>query len=192
MAEKTPWANSNKIILGLGIIVVLAVIIIVGFYGMGKPSVTTTIATTAASTVASTTSMMTTSSSTTSVPTGPAVPHEIILGYHQSSITVPAGSEKTINFTIPAGAIQGSLNGTYTATSGIEAATLTAAEYTAAVASSWAALASEPDYYGSGTTATIATPLSPGNYSLVFYNPGSSADNVTYSQTILLSYYTYG
>lgn len=190
MDGDTPKANggkSNNVIIGIGIIVVLAIVAVVGFYSMGKPATTTSTVVTSVATTLPTTSV--TSVSTTTIPAGPLQPYEIILGYHATSFTVGPGARKTINFTVPVDGVKGSINGTYVSTGSIEAATLTPAQYNQTL-STPGAIATMPDYYGSGTNVTMATPLTPGNYTLVFYNPSTSAsDNVTVAQTILLSYY---
>jgi len=172
-------------LIGLGIIVVLIIGIAIGFYSGGKQATTTT----SVVTTVPTTSTLTTSIATTSISTAPLKSHQIILGYHTSSFLVGAGLKTSINFTVPEGAVQGQLDGVYTSTSGIDVAMVTMAQYSA-INSNPGTITCASNYYGSGTTGTIATPLTPGNYSLIFYNPSSSAvDNVTISQTILLSYY---
>ena len=196
MAENTPKAESSKtknILLGLGIIAVLAVVVIVGVYGTGKPitttSVVSSIPSTSVSTTAATTSVSTTS---TTVPAGIPKRHEIIVGYGTSSFLLAAGQTRTINFTVPSGAYAGELNGTYRSTGSVEVATLTPTEYSA-FASNASSITSMANYYGSGSTGAVSTSLVPGGYSLVFHNPSSSEqDNVTISRTILLVYTTYG
>jgi hypothetical protein len=98
---------------------------------------------------------------------------------------VAVGSVKSFNFTVPQGGASESITGAYSSAPGkVEAAIITRAQY-AGFARSPATISNAEYYYGDARSAVISTQLPPGEYSLVFYNPGGvTQNNVTVTSAI--------
>jgi hypothetical protein len=104
--------------------------------------------------------------------------------------SINPGSSDTVNFTIPSGAYSISVAGSYTSQGKIEVAILTPTEY-GAFTQSTSSIQSSQYYYGDTQGSTINAQLSPGQYTLVFYDPGIiTQDTVTVVNPITLTYTT--
>ena len=106
-----------------------------------------------------------------------------------ASFIVNVGGTKIVNFTIPQGSSLISVAGAYASSPGtIEVAIGTPSQYTAFVQNP-SMISGIQYYYGNARSATISAHLSPGQYVLVFYNPGLiTQNNVTISSQIVAHY----
>ena len=125
-------------------------------------------------------------------PTTQPVPqvHTATLLSQGNVYSINPGSSDTVNFTIPSGAYSISVAGSYTSQGKIEVAILTPTEY-GAFTQSTSSIQSSQYYYGDTQGSTINAQLSPGQYTLVFYDPGIiTQDTVTVVNPITLTYTT--
>ena len=102
--------------------------------------------------------------------------------------SINPGSSHGYNFTIPNGSYSISLSGSYTSQGKVEVAILTPAQY-GAFTQNPSSIDSSQYYYGDTGGSTIDASLSPGQYTLVFYDPGIiTQDTVTVVNPITLTY----
>jgi len=93
-----------------------------------------------------------------------------------------------VNFSIPQGAYSINITGSYTSQGKIEVAILTPTQY-GAFTQNPSSITSSQYYYGDTQGATINTFLTPGQYYLVFYDPGIiTQDTVTIINPIVIKY----
>lgn len=97
------------------------------------------------------------------------------------------------NFTVPTDAISVyNIMGSYTSQGAIEVAIMTPTQY-GAFTQNHGAISSGNYYYGDTQGSTIDSSLSPGQYVIVFYDPGIfTTDTVTVVNPIHFNYTVYG
>ena len=116
--------------------------------------------------------------------------HTVTLLLQGNVYSINPGSSDIVNFTIPSDAYSISVVGSYTSQGKIEVAILTPTEY-GAFTESTSSIQSSQYYYGDTQGSTINAKLSPGQYTLVFYDPGIiTQDTVTVINPITLTYTT--
>ena len=102
--------------------------------------------------------------------------------------SINPGSSYGINFTIPNGAYSINVTGSYTSQGKVEVAILTPAQY-GAFSQNKDSITSSQYYYGDTQGSTINAQLGPGQYTLVFYDPGVfTQDTVTVVNPIVAHY----
>ncbi len=99
------------------------------------------------------------------------------------------------NFTIPSGATGISITGAYSSTGPVEAAILSAPQYSAFHSNHLGIANNNTYYYGNAQGATIDTlnaSLAPGTYAFEFYDAGTSGtDNVTVTSPMVVKFSVY-
>jgi len=114
--------------------------------------------------------------------------HTFVIVPQGQVFSINPGSSYSYNFTIPNGAYSISLTGSYTSQGKIEVAILTPTQY-GAFTQNHDSITSSQYYYGDTQGSTINAQLSPGQYTLVFYDPGIfTQDTVTVVNPITLTY----
>jgi hypothetical protein len=103
--------------------------------------------------------------------------------------SINPGSYYLVNFTIPQGAYSINVTGSYNSQGKIEVAILTQTQY-GAFTQNPSSISSSQYYYGDTQGSTINAQLSsPGQYTLIFYDPGIfTQDTVTIVNQITLTY----
>jgi hypothetical protein len=90
------------------------------------------------------------------------------------------------NFTVPAGSAGTNLTGSYDSQYAIALAVLTPSQFADLVRTNESSIGSDSVYSVYNRSASVDVHLAPGNYSLVFYYPGGSTDNVTITRQMAL------
>ncbi len=99
-----------------------------------------------------------------------------------------AGQSKFLNFTIPQGAYSINVTGSYTSQGKIEVAILTPTQY-GAFTQNPSSISSSQYYYGDTHGSTINAQLLPGQYILIFHDPGIfTQDTITIVNPIIAHY----
>jgi len=125
-----------------------------------------------------------TSSQYTTVP----VQHTLTLFAQGDVFSINPGAYEFVNFTIPSTATGIGVTGSYSSAGSVEVGILTQAQY-GAFTQNPSSISSSPYYYGDTQGATIDAGLAPGEYTLVFYDPGLiTTDTVTVVNPITLTY----
>ncbi len=102
--------------------------------------------------------------------------------------SINPSSYNIVNFTVPTGAYSISVTGSYTSQGKIEVAILTPTQY-GMFTQNPSSISSSQYFYGDTQGSTINAALSPGQYTLVFYDPGIiTQDTVTIVNPITLTY----
>lgn len=157
---------------GWGAAILVVIIIIAVFLYIGSKSSSSPYAGSSGSSVSSTV---------------PQVQNLVLV--HQGTVfSINPGNYDIVNFTVPSGAYSVSLTGSYTSQGKIEAAILTPTQY-GMFTQNPSTISSSQYYYGDTQGSTIDASLSPGTYTLVFYDPGIiTQDTVTVINPIVLTY----
>ncbi len=123
------------------------------------------------------------------------ITHTYSLGYSQGYVfSISPGSYNFDNFTVPSGVISiSSLMGSYTSQGAVEVAIMTPTQYGAFTANHNELTSDNTYYYGDTQGSTINAQLAPGQYIIVFYDPGIfTTDTVTIVNAIHFNYTAYG
>jgi len=102
--------------------------------------------------------------------------------------TLSPGYFYYVNFTVPSGASSISITGSYISSGDVNAAVIPSSEFSN-VAGNPSAMANGLWYSGDNTGATISVSLSPGSYTLIFYNTNLiTTDTFSIVNAITLGY----
>lgn len=176
----------------LVIIAVLAIALIVFlFYNMGRhvgsstsSSISSSI-TSIAYTTNPTTMAHTTLPVTTYIQNGTAGSQNLYLK-KQELYLIP-GSSQFSNFTVPSTYYNVNISGSFISNGTVQAALLNQQQFVQFIKGT-GSLNSSQYYYGSNYGTSIYSGLPPGQYTIVFYNPGKNIDNVTITDNIVVRY----
>lgn len=102
--------------------------------------------------------------------------------------TLDPGYFYYVNFTVPSGASSVSITGSYISSGDVNAAVILSSEFFGVV-SNPSAMTNGLWYSGDNAGATISVSLSPGSYTLIFYNSNLiTTDTISVVNAITLSY----
>ena len=115
-------------------------------------------------------------------------PHHYTLMQSGQVETLSPGYFYYVNFTVPSGASSVSISGSYISSGDVNAAVIPNSEFSS-VASNPSAMVNGLWYSGDNTGATISASLSPGSYTLIFYNSNLiTMDTISVVNAITVTY----
>jgi len=117
-----------------------------------------------------------------------SVPRHYTLMQSGQVETLNPGYFYYVNFTVSSGASSVSISGSYISSGDVNAAVISSSEFSS-VASNPSAMVNGLWYSGDNTGATISASLSPGSYTLIFYNSNLiTADTISVVNAITVTY----